>query len=285
MESVTHKKKNFGVWIIIGLVGFCFCGLVGLIILRNVASSSPSVQATGTARIESKVASTRIAAETATNAAMQTENTIPTATKLPSLTVTITATNTVDPSITPPTPTSTSTATLTSTATATAKATATATKTSTSTQTPIPSKTPTVTSTPTTIPDNAGVTDWLVYEGKRIGVREIIFNNYLGYYRPDSGKIFVSLYIIAINESTSETSFFGNDLHLVDGGGEITHGVLLADKSPDFSTCTLKPGGSCEGWWTTMIWNRPEVRDNLFFRWDPCLLFCSAMETPIYQNK
>lgn len=118
-----------------------------------------------------------------------------------------------------------------------------------------------------------------------VGVRDIAFNKYLGYYRAEQGKIYVSLYIVAINGSDRETSFFDDDFALVDGGGEVTGGVIFGRKEPEFSSCTIKPGGVCEGWWTTMIWDRPEVKDKLTFRWDPCLLFCSAMETPINQNK
>ena len=135
----------------------------------------------------------------------------------------------------------------------------------------------------TPISPAAGISNWITYEGKKVGIRDISWNKYLSYYRPDAGKIYVSLYIVAVNESGSETTFFDDDFALVDGGGEITGGVIFGHKEPEFNTCTVKPGGTCEGWWTTMIWDRPEVREDLYFRWDPCLLFCDAMETRIYQ--
>lgn len=117
-----------------------------------------------------------------------------------------------------------------------------------------------------------------------IGVREIVFSKYLGYFRPETGKIFVSLYVVAINQSGEEKSFLESDLALVDGGGEISGSVIFGDKEPEFSSCTLKPGGNCEGWWTTVIWDKPEVKDKLSFRWNPCWVFCSAMEVEIRQK-
>lgn len=88
---------------------------------------------------------------------------------------------------------------------------------------------------------------------------------------------------MAINYSDSTYTFSVSDLGLVDGGGEITSGVIFGSVEPEYDSCTVKPGGKCEGWWTTMIWDRPEVKENLRFRWDPCLLFCDAMETYIFQ--
>jgi hypothetical protein len=116
-----------------------------------------------------------------------------------------------------------------------------------------------------------------------VGVREIAWSNYLGYYRPEKGKIYVSLYVIAINNSDSETTFFSDDFALVDGGGEVSGEVIFGEQEPSFSTCTVKPGGVCEGWWTTMIWDRPEVKKNLVFRWDTGW-FSPTFETEIRQE-
>lgn len=143
---------------------------------------------------------------------------------------------------------------------------------------------PTATMTPQPQPDWGGVSDWILHDGQRIGVKQIEFNASLGSVRAETGKVLVSLYVVAVNDSDSETTFSDSALGLVDGGGEITHGVWLSHKEPIFDGCTLKPGGSCEGWWTTMIVDSPKARADLLFRYDPCLLLCSAMETEIRQK-
>lgn len=180
-----------------------------------------------------------------------------------------------------PKPSRTTTTAMIITATSTIDLSATATFTPTITFTP--TKTQTATISPTPIPSTAGASDWISYDDKLIGVRKIVFSNYLGYFVPETGKIFVSIYVVAINNTDSEYTFSKSDLKLVDGGGQITSGVIFAEKEPSFSGCTMKPGGTCEGWWTTMIWDRPDVKNSLIFRWDPCLLFCSPMEIPINQ--
>jgi hypothetical protein len=259
-------KKSFKIilFVIGGVILLCLLVVVAIILI----GSSPAAKANAT-----KLAQDRDKTLTA-NA--------PTLTLSPTSTPTITDTPTIDPFFTPPTPTSTATFTLTATVTRTPTKTPLPTKTNTPTKTQIPSRTPISTRTPTIIPSVAGVSDWISYQDKLIGVREIVFSNYLGYFVPETGKIFVSLYVVAINNSTQEYTF--SDLELVDGGGEITYGVVLAKKEPSFSSCTIKPGGTCEGWWTTMIWNRPEVKSNLKFRWNPCLILCPAMETAIRQK-
>jgi hypothetical protein len=182
-----------------------------------------------------------------------------------------TPTETLDPSITPPTSTASPTTT------------ETATHTSTYTITPTPTQTRTPTVTPTLIPTDAGISRWMVHDSVYVGVRDIDWNYYLGYYRAETGKIYVSLYIKVINNSDTETTVFWSDLSLIDGGGEISGGVIFGELEPAFSTCTLRPGGSCEGWWTTMIWDRPDVKNNLTLRWDPCFFNCDPLEVVIRQ--
>lgn len=145
---------------------------------------------------------------------------------------------------------------------------------------PTPTPTNTLAPTSTPIPDTAGVTDWLVHEGRRVGVREISWSYSIDYYRPESGKIFLSLYVLAVNTGEYEESFFPSDIALVDGGGEVHGELLLGEKEPAFHSCTIKPGGVCEGWWTTSIWDREETKKNLMFRWDPGW-FISSQETEI----
>lgn len=156
--------------------------------------------------------------------------------------------------------------------------------TSTPTNTPTPTATPTPTIAPTAIPDTAGLTNWMLYDGMQVGVREMRWNNSLGYFRPEDGKIYVSVYIVAINLSEQTQTFSPSDFSLVDGGGQITGGVIFGEIEPEFSSCTVRTNGVCEGWWTTQIWNRPEVKENLSFRWSPCLVMCSSLETPILQE-
>ncbi|MBN1139308.1 MAG: hypothetical protein JXM73_22215 [Anaerolineae bacterium] len=148
---------------------------------------------------------------------------------------------------------------------------------------PTPTSTLTRAPTPTPFPRTAGVTRWLTYEGTMVGVREISWSYRIGYYRPESGKVFVSLYILAVNNSDSEQRYFSDDFGLVDGGGEIHGELFLPEKEPSFDFCTIKPGGMCEGWWTTSIWDREEVKQDLLFRWDPGF-FASIQETPINQD-
>jgi len=147
------------------------------------------------------------------------------------------------------------------------------------TSTPTPTSAP----TPTPLPDNAGITEWLVYGGTMVGVREMVWSYRIDYYRPESGKVFVSLYILAMNIGDSEESFYSGDFALVDGGGEIHGELFLPEREPSFGSCAIKPGGVCEGWWTTSIWDRDEVKEKLLFRWDPAL-FASIQETPIDQD-
>ncbi len=275
MAIKTGKTSKVILWVVGGVVVLCLFACLGFYLLGKIAESDPSVQATGTAQVVGRLT------KTAESKALSLQNTLTANAPTPS----VTASPTIDPFFTPPTPTMTATSTVTATVTFTPTKTPLPTNTLTPTKTPIPSRTPTATLSPTPIPPIAGVSDWITYDDKLIGVREIVFSNYLGYYRPETGKIFVSLYVVAINNSTQEYSFLESDLGLVDGGGEITSGVYFAEKEPSFSSCTIKPGGACEGWWTTMIWDRPEVKNNLNFRWDPCLLLCPAMETPIRQNQ
>lgn len=144
--------------------------------------------------------------------------------------------------------------------------------------TPTPTKTLILTPTPT--PNTAGVTEWLVYKNQQVGVKEVAWDYRLGYYRPASGKIYVSLYIMAVNIGQYEERFSASNFALVDGGGEISGKLIWDAKEPGFGTCTVKPGGVCEGWWTTSIWDREEVKQNLLFRWSPGL-FGPTQETEI----
>ena len=71
---------------------------------------------------------------------------------------------------------------------------------------------------------------------------------------------------MAINNGDDTVSFHDSDFSLIDGGAQVTSGVIFGKVDPDFSSCSARRGGVCEGWWTTMIWDRLEVRDSLVFR-------------------
>jgi hypothetical protein len=182
-----------------------------------------------------------------------------------------TPTATLDPSITPPTSTNTYTSTKTYTPTRT------------STKTLTRTKSPSPTATRTNIPSGAGLTSWLIYKNTMLGVRELVWDKYLGYYRPETGKIFVSIYIIALNRSDKTVTFSPMDISIQDGGGELSGRLLFSIKEPSFSSCTVVPNGTCEGWWTTEIWDRPEVRQKLILRWTPSF-WDPTLETSINQN-
>lgn len=272
------KSKNRK-WIIIGgsILGFFMCACIGLIILGKWAGSDPKVQATTTARSVARMTGTAIAMVNATGSAIPTSTTSQTARPTNTIIPSKTPTETIDPLFTPPTSTSTATNTPTATASNTPTITPSPTKTST------PTKTPTATIGPTPIPTDAGMSTWIIHDSTYVGVRDLSWDKYLGYFRAEEGKIFVSVYIVVINMGDTEKSVLESDFSLIDGGGQITSGVFFAEKEPKFSGCTLTPGGSCEGWWTTMIVDNPQVRGNLTLRWDPCLLFCDAMDVYIRQ--
>lgn len=239
------------------LAGVVACLCLGFFGLAEIAGRDPGVQATGTARAVARI--------TETSQALSLVQLTPSptlaasATKVPVFTATQTLIPTKEAS---PLPSPSNTRVPESTVAPTA------------TNIPTLTNTPTITNTP--FPSTAGISDWAVYNDGYLGVQEIAFDKFLGYYSPESGKIFVSLYVVAFNMSASEVAFSDFDFSLVDGGGEVTSGALLASKEPSFSTCTILPGGKCEGWWTTIIWDRPEVKQNLVFRWDPCLIFCEV---------
>jgi len=149
---------------------------------------------------------------------------------------------------------------------------------------PSPTPRPTRPPTATPLPETAGVTKWLVYDDEIVGVREVAWSYRIGYYRPEAGRIFVSMYILAVNTGSGETRFWSDDFGLVDGGGEIHGELLLPEKEPGFGVCAIKPGGVCEGWWTTSVWDRAEVRTGLNFRWDPGL-FDPILETEILADQ
>jgi hypothetical protein len=136
-----------------------------------------------------------------------------------------------------------------------------------------------------TVGAEAGVTKWLTYNNLKMGVQKIEWSYSLGYYVPENGEIFLSLYIVGFNNSTSEDSFDSRDIALVDGNGQVNSHLLIEPREPGLGSCTVKPGGKCEGWWTTKVLDKPQVKQNLILRWSPCLLFCNSMETPIIQKK
>ena len=135
------------------------------------------------------------------------------------------------------------------------------------------------------LPPTAGLSDWLTYEGASVGVQDMRWDYSLGYYRAERGKIYVSFYIVAVNNGESSQSFSDFDFELIDGGKEVTSGVVFGELDPTFSSCTVLPGGKCEGWWTTMIWDREEVKSDLTFVWDPPCIFCEDLTTPIVQEQ
>lgn len=142
------------------------------------------------------------------------------------------------------------------------------------TETLLPTFTPT--------PDSAGVSGWMNHRDRYVGAKDIAFDTHLGYYRPEQGKIFVSIYIIAKNNSTSTVTFTRGSFGLIDGQGRLLGRAISATKGPSFSTCTVRPGGVCEGWWTSIVINQPASRNELRLYWDPCFL-CSRLEVPIEQ--
>lgn len=151
--------------------------------------------------------------------------------------------------------------------------------------TPTQTITPSPTFTLTPIPDTPGITDWMIYDGMQVGIREMRWDRSLGYFRPEEEKIYLSVYVIAINLSEKTQTFYPSDFDMVDGGGQISGHVIFGELDPTFTSCTVRTNGVCEGWWTTMIWDREEVKRDLSFRWGPCLITCSPLETPIFQEE
>lgn len=136
------------------------------------------------------------------------------------------------------------------------------------------------TPTPSPTPEWAGASRWILHEGQLVGVQEIAWSYRIDRYIPEEGKIFVSLYIVAMNNGSGEVTFSPDDFGLVDGAGEI-HGRLVSGaKEPEFPVCTVEPSGGCEGWWTAAIRDLPEVTGDLYLRWDAGT-FETAYEIPI----
>jgi hypothetical protein len=268
MINQPKKKNHF--WAIAGvIIIFCLAACAFIFIISKLGQATPSYKSTQTAR------SNLLVTQTWQFFANQTQASLPTNTLAPTWTATNTlpptATDTLDPLVTPPTATYTETPTTTPTFTSTPTNTPTFTR----TFTPMPTSTP--------LPETAGATQWLVKDGQMIGVQKLAWDKYISFFVPETGKIFVSLYVIALNTSDQEVTFSSSSFELIDGGGEVTSGVLVG-RDPTFSSCTILPGGKCEGWWTTEIWDRPEVKASLTFRWNPCLLLCGPMEAPIKQE-
>jgi hypothetical protein len=284
-------------------VGVCVLGCLAVMALGNWYSQTPGYKATTTAEAiatMTKVAVVAMLSRTPTPISTSTPPDTPTATRIPTSTETPTPTNTLDPKTATAQAIANKNATATAqvaqarqgtataqTATAQAKMTqiaANATATAQGKYATAVAQTAEANAVATVVAE-AGVTKWLTYKGQQIGVQRIAWSYSLSYYRPESGKIFVSLYIVGVNKGTSEDTFNPLDIGLVDGGGEVNGRVFIEPREPEYQLCTIKPGGRCEGWWTTMIWDRPEVKQGLAFRWSPCLLLCDSQETPIVQKK
>ena len=144
-----------------------------------------------------------------------------------------------------------------------------------------PTKTPQATYTPT-LP--AGVfrmyTDWLYRDEQRVGIKKIAWSKAIDDSAPDTGKIYFSIYIVAENQSSEEQLFNPSDFEIVDGNGKSNRGVISVEKDPFFKFCVTRPGGVCQGWWTTMIADTPEAKAKLDWLWSPAWL-TPPMKTPI----
>jgi len=284
-------------------VGVCGLGCLAVMAFSNWYGQTPGYKATTTAEAiatMTKAAVVAMLSRTPTPISTSTPTDTPTATRTPTSTETPTPTNTLDPK------TVTAQAIANKNATATAQVIQARQGTATAQTATAEAKVAQVAANATataqvkqatavvqtaeanvaaTAAAEAGVTKWLTYKGQQIGIQKIAWSYSLSYYRPEDGKIFLSLYIIGVNKGTSEESFNPLDIGLVDGGGEVSGRVFIEPREPEYQLCTIKPGGRCEGWWTTMIWDRPAVKQSLTFRWSPCLLFCDSQETPIVQKK
>lgn len=109
----------------------------------------------------------------------------------------------------------------------------------------------------------------MIYDGMVVGVTEYRWSSGVGGWRPETGQVFISLYIKAINLSNEQRSFSFLDFDVLDGGGEIGGRTFVEPREPAFDSCTVISGGTCEGWWTTSVWDRPEVRSSITLRWLP----------------
>lgn len=124
----------------------------------------------------------------------------------------------------------------------------------------------------------AGASQWLIYRDRQVGVTKSSWNSNLGFFRAETGKILISFYIVAKNIGDHILNFGPDDFGLVDGGGEISGRAIGPEKEPTFSHCDIKVGGTCEGWWTTQIWNRPAVTGQLVLQWNPGSILDSTQE-------
>jgi hypothetical protein len=148
-------------------------------------------------------------------------------------------------------------------------------------ETPEPDLTQTPSVTP--IPDSAGLTEWMVYKNLYVGVKDISWDYYFGYFVPEKGEVFLSLYIIAINNSNSSQTFKEGDFGVIDGNKNLQGHTLFSSKEPSFGRCTVRSGGKCEGWWSTIVLDQPDVKENITLFWDPCL-FCERIEIQVLEK-
>jgi hypothetical protein len=143
---------------------------------------------------------------------------------------------------------------------------------------PAPTVPPDATSTPPVL--DPGASEWLVGDGRRLGVHEVAWDTALNGWEVDEGSIYLSLYLIAETTTESSATFNALEISVMDGAGDVYTTVILERKEPPFGLCVARPGEPCEGWWTTRMPDRPESYSGLILRWE-YRLFTPPLETPI----
>jgi len=106
-------------------------------------------------------------------------------------------------------------------------------------------------------------------DGLRLAVQEIAWDEKLGIWEAGPGEVYLSLYIVATNDSGEVATFNPLDFATIDGNGEVNGTSILAERAPKFNLCLAAPADVCQGWWTTQMVDQPETRAGVVFRWKP----------------
>lgn len=119
------------------------------------------------------------------------------------------------------------------------------------------------------VPGGLMFSDWIYQEGQVVAVQRIDISRSIDYLSPGVDKIYFSMFIVAKNAGKRQMTFHPSDFRLVDSTGSIKEAVLLPTRSPAFDLCEAGQNEVCEGWWTTVIDDRPEIRENMSIQWLP----------------
>ena len=119
------------------------------------------------------------------------------------------------------------------------------------------------------VPGGPMFSDWIYHEGEVVAVQRIDISRNIDYLPAGVDKIFFSMYIVAKNTGRQQMTVDPSAFRLVDSSGSVKEAVLFPSLSPAFGPCEADQEEICEGWWTTVIDDKPEIRENMSIQWLP----------------